>query len=202
MKIDTFMKRAVGHVDAATFLAEHRNFLCTFPTVMPVLAMLEEKTIFPTGALQQIVTLMALEKDPLTEKPQKVTEKINRETGEITKVIEKVTEPKKRGLPKRYQMFLFEKDGESEVCTAVYDADLYTEVMKIADRKLFQNESSVYIDAMADGVTTRIHRVDAMRRILGHGPGGKTATKKTAKTSAGLGHRCTAKNFVAKFSRG
>jgi hypothetical protein len=204
MRIDTFRKRAMGKVDAAAFLAEHRNFLCGFKSILPVLALLENRVIFPTPALMQILTLLALEKDPFEEKPsQKTVEKVDLETGEVTNVIVLAErKERKKGEPKRYQMFLFEKEGSSVNCKDTYEEDSYTDCMKVANRKLFQNEASVYMDVIGDGISTRIHRVDAMREMLGHGPGGKTATKKTAKTSASLGQRCSAKNFVAKFSRG
>lgn len=207
MKIDTFRKRAMGKVAADVFLAEHRDFLCGFKSILPVLALLEKRAIMPTPALHQILTLIALEKDPFEDahkkSAKKTVEKVDMETGEVTNVIVLAEKrERKKGEPKKYQMFLFEKDGNSENCTAVYEEDSYTDVMKVANRKLFQNEASVYIDVIGDGVTTRIHRVDAMRELLGHGPGGKAATKQTAKVSASLGWNCSAKNFVAKFSRG
>lgn len=204
MKIDTFRKRAMGKVAADVFLAEHRDFLCGFKSILPVLALLEQKVILPTPALHQILTLISLEKDPTEAPSGRTSEVIDVVTGEITNVVAKVTAPvRKKGEPKRYQLYLFEKTlGGGENCTAQYEEDLYTEVMKVANRKLFQNENSVYIDVIGDGISTRIDRIDAMRELLNHGPGGKAATKKTAKTSAGLGWKCSAKNFVAKFSRG
>ncbi len=203
MKIDTFRKRAMGKIDAGLFLQEHRDFLCGFKSILPVLALVENKTLYPTPALHQILTLISLEKEPEVPGKRATEEVIDMVTGEITNVVAKVITPaRKKGDPKRYQMYLFEKQGVSENCTSQYEEDSYTEVMKTANRKLFQNESSVYIDVIGDGISTRILRVDAMRELLGHGPGGKAATKKTAKAGGGLGWKCSAKNFVAKFSRG
>lgn len=203
MRIDTFRKRAMGKVDAASFIAEHRAFLCGFKSILPVLALLENRTIYPTPALHQILLLIALESEPEVLSEKRTTEKVDMETGEVTNVIVLAEKKeRKRGEPKRYQMYLFEKQGHGINCTEEYEEDSYTDVMKVSNRKLVQNEASVYMDVIGLGVTTRIQRVDAMREVLGHGPGGKAATKKTAKTSASLGQRCSAKNFVAKFSRG
>lgn len=201
MRIETFVKKAMGKVAADTFLAEHRQFLCGFKSIRPVLAMLEQKRILPTPALHQILQLIMTEQDP----SEKTEEVVNTTTGEVTtKTLVAVEKAAKKREPKRYQMILFVKGagGSENPSDETYDAADYGMAMRDAYRILFRNEDSIYMDITGDRVTTRIMRDEAMGHILGTGPGGKTATKKTAKTSSGLGWRVSAKGYTAKFSRG
>lgn len=200
MRIETFRKRAVGKINAAIFLADHRDFLMAFPSVLPVLAQLEKRMLMPTQALQQIVTLMALEKDPIDDK----VEVVHPKTGEVKeKTVASVEKAAKKKVQKKYQLFLFVKEeGGMRIHDKVEEASTYQEAMNIAYLRLFHHGNAMYMDVIGLGVTTRITRDDAMREMLGKRRGGVMATKTTGTKSAALTGRATVKNFVAKFSRG
>lgn len=198
MKIETFLKRAVGKVNAYTFLHKHKDYLCTFPRIVPVLVRMEKNELFPTQALNEVVSLIAMEKDPL-----ETVEVVNKKTGEVknkkVSVLEKVG--KKREV-KKYQLFLFAKSygGGNEV-VAIYDAVDFGAALTISYRKLFQREDSVYLDIIGLGVTTRVSRDDAIREILGRGRGHSMVCQK-ARKNASISWGGKVKNYVATFSKG
>lgn len=201
MKIETFVKRAMGKVDAGSFIREHRDFLCGFKSVRPILAMLENREMYPTPALQQILQVIITEKDPM----EKTEEVVNLKTGVITaKTSAAVEKAAKKKEPKKYQLFLFVKaEFGGETVADTFDAPDYGTAMRDSYRILFQNEHSLYMDITGMGVTTRITRDQAVGEILRESPGGKMATKRTNKGGgSGLGWKVSAKQFVAKFSRG
>lgn len=202
MKIDTFVKKAVkGHVNPVVFLKEHRDYLMGFRRIVPILVALEKKTLFPTAALKDILTLIVLEKDP----EEKTVEELNEKTGEIKmkspKQLEKVKE-KKVHIPKKYQLFLILKDadGNEFFQDETYEADTYQEATRISHTRLFRREDSIRMDVIGGGVTTGISRDDAMRELLGKRIGGSMAVKKTA--SSGGGYTCKSKAYSPKFSKG
>jgi hypothetical protein len=198
MKIDTFIKKAVtGQHSASVFLKEHKDFLCCFPRLVPVLAAVEAGRLFPTPALTQILTLLVLEKDPNA----KTEEVVNLKTGEIThKSLGQVEKAERKKVKKKYLLFLFIDEGAS--IAEEYAAADYGEAMRISYRKLFAREDACFMDIAGMGVITRITRVQAMKEMLRGNLGGNVATKKTAKTSSGLSWVSTVKQYNAKFSRG
>lgn len=202
MRIETFVKRATGQVNAERFIAEHRNFLCGFKSVLPILAMLERGEIFPTPALVNILTVLVTEKDP----DVKDIEVVDKETGEITvKSLSQVEKEPAKKEPKTYTLFLFCKDDfGGEECVETFEADLWQDVERLSHRTLFRKTDSIYMDVYGMGVTTRISREDAVREILRCGPmrGGNTATKRTSKMTSSLSWGMKAKTSTSKFSRG
>lgn len=199
MKIETFVKKAtLQKYDSAVFIAEHREFLCNFKSVLPVLALLEKRQILPTPALTQILQLIITEKD-LDE----TFEVVNRETGEIQhKTLAQIDKSPKK-VPHRYALFFFVKDGTSENCVAVLNADTFQDATRQSNNKLFRREDSVYMDILGDNITTRITRDDAVKAILGGKLGGNVSTKRTTKAGGGgLSWKPTAKQDNPKFSGG
>lgn len=201
MLIATFLKQATnigGKMSASQFIGKHREYLCQFERVSPILAMLEKGRILPTPALTQILTLLALEKDP-HEKTQEV---LNPKTGEVK--VKSLTQVEKASLKKekktpRYVIFLYLNDGT--LLPEQFPADDYGEAMRISYRKLFRREDSTQAEILGLGVSTFIDRNDAVAEILRKGP--TPATKREHKGGgSGLGWKVSAKSFVAKFSKG
>lgn len=204
MLIETFLKKAVntsGKVSASAFIKEHRNFLCSFPRILPILVAMDQGKMFPTPALEQIVTLMAVEKDPA--KAVKATKETVQKDGTIK--VEKVPSPKKP--PMKYLLFLYLKDSNgNEYIDGEKNegAEEYGDAEHIAHLRLFRREDSTKMEIIGMGISTFVSRDDAIRSLMGRQPGKPGAFCKTEKKGggSGLGWKPSAKNYVAKFSRG
>lgn len=204
MLIQTFLKKAVsisGKMSASTFIKENREYICSFPRLLPIVAELEAGRLLPTPALDKITTLIAVEPiDPA----MKTEEVLNKKTGEIKKVTPKSLEEKKEKTPDKYTIFMYVKDelGGVTPLEETWSADLFQAAVRLSHRRLFNREDSVRAEIIGMGVSTVIERSEAIAEIL-KSPGTPVMKRKPQYGGGGkLGFKVQAKQWTPKFSHG
>lgn len=168
VKISAFLQQATKRSASDVFLQEHWGFLSSIPTINPLLEAYRKGQLLPTPCLDQITTVLA------TMKEEEVPS-ANKKKG------------RKPRVPKRYSILIYVANGVNSVesLDRFWEADLFGDAERLADRLLFKQEDALYAEICQTigekVIRTRIHRNDAVGRMLrsGRGPICQRGSKKT-----------------------
>ena len=205
MLIETFMTAAIGKVSPAKLIQDNREWLQGFVRVRPLLARLDlvdtkaPGKLFPTQALQAIVTCLSHEKDTAKDiQSAKVTTVHPKGAGKGAakpgKGKAEVEPSPKVTRTYKYTVRILLPTVIGAVLAdekSTVGADTYQDAQQKAFNRLVRSPSDAYAEVSGPGGVTRINRNteygggrSAMAAIFGKKLGGKQSSVNTGKMNA------------------
>ena len=226
MNKTSFLQAATRKVNPETLLADNEDWLRSYKKVVPLLDAWKigggnPGGLYPHPALMQVCTILATIKEVIENAPKLPLKAL--ETKEATPVIKTLADASKAALAvlaepvaadpiaearsQPYIVTLYVRFGEGGVDIGRKDDGKFLifkvkghfiEAQRLAARRLFSREDSLFATITKDGIKTEITRGEAFY-ILNPRPN-RPATKKMVKMSANLGNCFRAKQTQARFS--
>ena len=203
MKIARFIALALdiaGKKSPAKLLSDNEVFLRSFPKCAAVLDKLAAGKMFPTPAYAAVMSILPLEKDPVSVPKVKVAKAPSSGKVRAVKAFSTTenSSSQEDAPADKYTIVVY----DYKEVVAEFSAALYQDAERKAFNRLIRCSPNSYAIVSGLGTDTKVLYAAAFKAIFGERLGGKQQCTSPGKGQGKLTSPARVKNYVAVFSAG